>query len=231
MNRPQGYRDRRHAGQVLAREVAPFARSQTRIFGLPRGGMPVALEVARALRASLDVFIVRKLGVPQQPELAMGAIASGDVKVLNDEVIALCKISDRDIDEVSAAESAELHRREIRYRRGRPPVAIAGMDVVLVDDGLATGASMRAAITAVRRQHAAHVMAAVPVGARETCHLIRGEVDAFVCPSCPDEFYAVGAWYEDFSPTSDEEVRACLDEAAQWTGEAVLDGHDLLAEQ
>lgn len=216
MSRIDRYRDRREAGRVLAREVAAMKRPDLCVLGLPRGGVPVALEVARECHAPLDVFLVRKLGVPDHPELAMGAIASGDVQVLNDKVIASLGITEAEIAAVAAAERRERDRRESFYRHGRPPLNVAGRSVVLVDDGLATGASMRAAVKALRRLRAAWVMVAVPVGASDTCEAIAREVDALACPLCPEEFFAVGAWYDDFRATTDEEVRACLDVAAEF---------------
>lgn len=230
MTQLHGFRDRRDAGVTLAQELARFAGPDLRVFALPRGGVPVGLEVARHLRVPLDVFIVRKLGIPEHPELAMGAIASGDVQVLNEDVVSSWQIGRAEIAAVTARESAELHRREVLYRRGRLPAAITDHEVVLVDDGLATGASMRAALVAMRRLRAARVIVAVPVGPQQTCERLRAEADVFVCPLCPDHFLAVGEWYEDFPATSDAEVRACLDAAAALRGTRGSERSDLLAE-
>ncbi len=220
MKRPVPYQDRHDAGRVLGRKVVSGARPDSVVLGLPRGGVPVAVEVARALHAPLDVFLVRKLGVPDHPELAMGAIASGDVQVMNESVVAGARITSSEIAATVAREQAELHRREQDYRRGHPALPVAGRHVILVDDGLATGASMRAAVRAVRRRVAASILVAVPVGAAETCVAVAAEVDGLVCPLCLDEFYAVGAWYEDFRPTTDDEVRASLETAAAFAESA-----------
>jgi len=178
------------------------------VLGLPRGGVPVALEVARALRAPLDVLVVRKLGLPGHSELAMGAIASGGARVLNDEVCAWA--SPASIDAVTRVETAELERRERAYREDRPALSLGGKTVILVDDGLATGATMRAAVLAVRRLEPAHIVVAVPVGARDTCELLRRVADEVVVVLAPASFSAVGLWYDDFSQTSDDEVRQAL---------------------
>jgi predicted phosphoribosyltransferase len=208
------YRDRRHAGRVLAAMLQPYAsRSDLLVLALPRGGVPVAYEVAQALEAPLDVFVVRKLGVPGQPELAMGALASGGTRVLQGAVIELLGISPDDVELAVLREERELLRRERIYRRGRPALDVAGRTVILVDDGLATGATMRAAIRALRRQQPARIVSAVPVAAPETCAAISEDADEAVCAATPRDFHAVGLWYEDFSQTSDEEVRALLDAA------------------
>lgn len=216
------YRDRREAGQILAAHVRPeLARAPAVVLALPRGGVPVGFEVARVLAAPLDVFVVRKLGVPQQPELAMGAIASGGFELLNEPLIADLGISRREVRAVADREAAELAERERKYRAIRPPVNIRGRVAVIVDDGLATGFTVRAAIAANRQRGAARLVVAVPVGATETCEDLAREVDVLVCPLQPEPFMAVGHWYRDFSPTSDEEVRECLaaaranDEAAR----------------
>ena len=206
------FRDRAHAGRVLAAALARYAhRRDVIVLALPRGGVPVGCEVARALGVPLDVFVVRKLGVPGHEELAMGAIASGSVRLLNEDVVALAGVSEEAIDEVAAREAAEIRRRERVYRGDRGPPDLRGRTVILVDDGLATGASMRAAAAAVRRQGPAWVVVAVPAAAADTCETLRGEVDELVCLMTPEPFHAVGLWYEDFSQTSDEEVRQLLE--------------------
>jgi putative phosphoribosyl transferase len=210
-----GFRDRRHAGQVLgwrlveAGVLERFPEPRL-VLGLPRGGVPVAGEVARILAAPLDVFLVRKLGVPGHEELAMGAIASGGVRVLNAAVIDRLGLTDDDVEAVARSEAAVLDRRERAYRDDRPPAAVPGATVVVVDDGLATGASMRAAVHALRRQEPAAIIVAVPVGSPETCRDIRAEAEEVVCVRTPEQFLAVGQAYDDFSPTSDDEVRAVL---------------------
>ena len=216
--REQGsrYRDRRHAGQALGWrlvEAGVLERSSEPrvVLGLPRGGVPVAGEVARILAAPLDVFLVRKLGVPGQEELAMGAIASGGTRVLNQIVIERLRVPAGDIEAVTRAEAEVLARRERAYRDDRPPIDVRGATVILVDDGLATGASMRAALRAVRAQQPAAVLVGVPVGSPETCRALQSEADQVVCVRMPDRFLAVGQAYVDFSPTTDGEVRAVLD--------------------
>jgi putative phosphoribosyl transferase len=210
------YRDRRHAGEALGWrlvEVGVLDRFPTPriVLGLPRGGVPVAGEVARILAAPLDVFLVRKLGVPGQEELAMGAIASGGTRVLNQTVIERLAVTPADVEAVARAEAEVLARRERAYRDDRPPISLRDTTVVVVDDGLATGASMRAALRAVRAQGPTAVIAAVPVGSPETCRALRSEAEEVVCVRMPDRFLAVGQAYVDFSPTTDEEVRAVLD--------------------
>lgn len=210
------YRDRTHAGRVLAAHLQAYhGRDDVLVLALPRGGVPVGFEVARALGAPLDVFVVRKLGVPGHEELAMGAIASGGVLVLNDDVVRLLNISQDVIDAVAAQEERELLRRERLYRGNRPLPRLRDRIVILVDDGLATGSTMRAAVAAVRRQQPARTVVAVPTAAPEICNEFREEVDEVVCASTPQPFYAVGRWYEDFSQTTDEEVRALLQAAAR----------------
>jgi putative phosphoribosyl transferase len=214
MERP--FRDRSDAGRQLAAQLATYAdRSDVVVLALPRGGVPVAFEIARALDAPLDIFLVRKLGLPGQEELAMGAIASGGVTVLNSEVVDTLRIPDRVIDEVAAQEQRELERRERLYRDDRPLLDVRGKTVLLVDDGLATGTSMRAAAAALREQMPDRVVVAVPIAAPETCAAFRDIVDEIVCAITPDPFYAVGLWFEDFSQTSDDEVRDLLARAAQ----------------
>jgi putative phosphoribosyl transferase len=205
------FKDRREAGRYLAKRLGHYAgRSDVMVLGLPRGGVPVAAEIAQTLRADLDVFVVRKLGAPMYEELAMGAIASGGVRVLNPEVIRQLRIEPQVIDAAAEQEEIELHRRERDYRGDRPPLDVRGRVVILVDDGLATGASMRAAVSAVRQLAPAKVVVAVPVGAPETCAQFVPDVDEIVCAKMPEDFRAVGAWYQDFSQTSDEEVRSVL---------------------
>lgn len=208
------FANRNHAGRTLAERLRGYAgRDDVVVLGLPRGGVPVAYEVAKALGAALDVFVVRKLGVPRQPELAMGAIASGGVRVLNDDVVQWYRIPQSTIEAVARDEERELTRRERAYRNGRPAVPIEGKVVVLVDDGLATGSTMRAAIGAVRRLKPSRVIVAVPVGALETCRELRDVADEVVCAQTPAGFSAVGAWYEDFSQTTDDEVTTLLQES------------------
>jgi putative phosphoribosyl transferase len=196
---------------VLAERLKAYAnRSDVVVLALPRGGVPVAVEVAAALRAPVDVFVVRKLGTPGQPELAMGAIASGGARVLNDDVVKLLNLTAGAIDRVAETEQRELERRERLYRDHRPFPNLADQVVILVDDGLATGSSMRAAVKALRQQRPAKIVVAVPAAAPETCDEFKDEVDEIVCATTPDPFYAVGLWYEDFSQTTDEEVRDLL---------------------
>jgi len=209
------FEDRRDAGRRLAERLAGYAgRSDVVVLGLPRGGVPVAFEVARALDAPLDVFLVRKLGVPGHEELAMGAIASGGIRVLNPDVVSATRVDRAQIEEVSARELATLERQESAYRGDRSPLDPSGRVAILVDDGLATGATMRAAIEALRGLGAGGIVVAVPTAPIETCEALSGEVDEVVCAFTPDPFMAVGLWYRDFAPVSDEEVRELLDLAA-----------------
>jgi len=210
------FRDRREAGRVLAEKLATYAnRPDVLVLALPRGGVPVAYEVAQALRAPLDVFLVRKLGLPGQEELAMGAIASGGTRVLNEEVVSKLNVPQEVIDTVAVEEQHELRRRERDYRDDRPFPNVHGRTIILVDDGLATGSSMRAAVAALRQQGPARIVVAVPVGAPETCAELQNEADEAVCAQTPQPFYAVGAWYDNFSQTTDEEVRELLARAAE----------------
>jgi predicted phosphoribosyltransferase len=205
------FRDRNEAGRRLAEKLAAYAnRTDVLVLALPRGGVPVAYEVARALGAPLDVFVVRKLGVPGYEELAMGAVASGGVRVLNDQLVQRLGIPKYVIDAVAAREEQELARRERLYRGGRPPPDVRGRTVILVDDGLATGATMRAAVMALRQLQPARIVVAVPTASSETCEELRPEVDDIVCATTPEPFLAVGHSYEDFSQTTDDEVRDLL---------------------
>lgn len=205
------YRDRNDAGRQLATLLTAYANQpQTLILALPRGGVPVGYEIARQLQVPLDVFLVRKLGVPDQEELAMGAIASGGIRVLNEDVVEHLHIPGSVIEEATRREQRELARRERLYRANTPPPIFAGKTIILVDDGLATGASMRAAIQALKHQHTAHLAVAVPVAAMTTCLLLQSEVDRLICAQMPEPFYGVGYWYQDFAQTSDEQVRELL---------------------
>jgi putative phosphoribosyl transferase len=209
------FRDRTDAGRQLADELLHYGgRSNVIVLALPRGGVPVAAEVARRLALPLDVFVVRKLGVPGHEELAMGAIASGDVRVLNHDVVSAISAPDEMIEAITAIEREELERRERSYRGTRPAPHVQGRTVILIDDGLATGATMRAAVAALRHQGAAKIIVAVPVGAASTCRELAEEVDESVCLMAPDSFIGVGQYYEDFSQTTDEEVRELIESAA-----------------
>src|ERR1700732_2398272 len=208
---PERFRNRSEAGRLLAEKLPAYAnRPDVLVLALPRGGVPVAYEVARRLGASLDVFLVRKLGVPGYEELAMGAIATGGVRVLNDQIVNGLGIPSYVIDAVAAQEQQELARRARLYRGGRPPPEVRGRTVILVDDGLATGATMRAAITALRQLQPARIVVATPTASPETCEELRSEVDEVICAITPEPFLAVGHWYEDFSQTTDDEVRDLL---------------------
>lgn len=207
---------RRLAGVRVAEALTAYAgRDDVTVLALPRGGVPVAFEIARALRAPLDVFVVRKLGMPGREEYAIGAIASGGVRVLSEEVIRAYRITSAEIDAVVAAEEHELERRERLYRERRPFASVRGRTVILVDDGLATGSSMRAAIAALRQEHPARIVAAVPIASVEACAELREEVDEIVCAATPNPFHAVGLWYDDFAQTTDEEVHDLLERAAK----------------
>src|SRR6266487_1235109 len=214
----RAFLNRTEAGRLLAEKLEKYAgRDDVIVLGLPRGGVPVAYEVAKRLHAPLDVFIVRKLGVPGFEELAAGAIASGGVRVLNQDVMRAIPYADEAIEAVTAKETAELERREQLYREGRPPPELRDQIVILVDDGLATGATMRAAVKALRQQGAAKIVVAVPVAPPDTCHELEERADETICLSTPEFFQAVGQYYEDFSQTSDEDVRELLSQAAQNT--------------
>jgi predicted phosphoribosyltransferase len=205
------FRDRVNAGKVLAEHLRKYAgRPDVIVLALPRGGVPVAYEVARALGAPLDVFIVRKLGVPGHEEYAMGAVASGGVRVVNQDVIRGLGLNDVAIERVAARELAELNRRERLYRGDRPEPDLKGRTVILVDDGLATGSTMKAAVKALRARGPARIVVAVPIAAADTCEALRREVDEVVCAVTPVPFHAVGLWYDDFRQTSDEEVHDLL---------------------
>jgi putative phosphoribosyl transferase len=205
------FRDRDHAGQVLAEELGSLAgRDDVVVLGLARGGVPVAAVVARAIGAPLDVFAVRKLGVPWQPELAFGAVASGGVRILDDDVVRTLPLPAAVIEEIARREERALVRQERGLRGDRPALDVAGRTAVLVDDGIATGSSMRAAVEALGRRGPSAVIVAVPVAPRETCEALAGIVASVVCARTPFPFGAVGAWYEDFGQCSDDEVRALL---------------------
>jgi predicted phosphoribosyltransferase len=204
------FRDRREAGRLLATKLTVYANHpDVVVLALPRGGVPVAYEVARALDAPLDVFVVRKLGVPGHEELAMGAVATGGVRVLND-VVRHLGVPASLIEAVTNHELRELERRERLYRGNRPPLDVRNRTVILVDDGLATGSTMRAAVQALRQQQPASIVVAVPVAAPESCEEMRTQADAVICAVTPEAFHAVGLWYRDFSQTTDEEVRGLL---------------------
>jgi putative phosphoribosyl transferase len=212
----QPYEDRRHAGVELAARLRHLkGRPDVVVLALPRGGVPVAYEVARALDAPLDIFLVRKLGLPGHRELAMGAIASGGVRVLNDDVVSWYRVPQSVIDAMAREEQAELDRSERTYRAGHTPAELNGRVVVLVDDGLATGSTMKAAVEAVRAHTPVRIVVAVPVGSPETCREFAEVADEIVCARAPDRFAAVGQWYRDFSQTTDEEVHDLLHEASQ----------------
>jgi putative phosphoribosyl transferase len=217
------FQDRTDAGQQLAARLRRYAnRPDVLVLGLPRGGVPVACEVARALNAPLDVCLVRKLGVPDRPELALGAIAVGGVRVFNYDVISSLGLTEQTIDAVTAREQKELQRRDRLYRGDRPPPAICDRIVILVDDGIATGASMRAAISVIDPQEPAKLVVAVPVAAPSICDDLRLEVDELVCVARPPALNAIGYWYADFSQTTDAQVRHLLDPTSWDPDEPVL---------
>lgn len=207
----QGFEDRRDAGRRLSAKLVKYAgEPDLLVLALPRGGVPVAYEVAELLRAPLDVFLVRKLGVPGRDELAMGAIASGGIRVLNDDVIRALRLDEGAIGEVAAREWRTLRECELSYRGERSRPRVRGRVVILVDDGMATGASMRAAVQALNEEHPKRLVVAVPVAPPQTCEAIQAEVDEIVCALTPPAFYEVGRWYEDFMQTTDDEVRELL---------------------
>ncbi|HEU5123743.1 MAG TPA: phosphoribosyltransferase [Verrucomicrobiae bacterium] len=209
------FQDRVDAGKFLAKKLIHHSDDPSLlVLALPRGGVPVAFEVVEELNAALDVFVVRKLGVPGYEELAMGAIASGGVRVLNQEIIQRLNIPNSAIEAVTREEELELERAETAFRDGREPAQIEGRTVVLVDDGLATGASMRVAVRALRQKNPAYVTVAVPIGSKDTRDQFRGEVDELICGETPEPFFAVGTWYANFLPTTDDEVKRLLNHAA-----------------
>jgi predicted phosphoribosyltransferase len=217
------FRDRKEAGRQLASRLTKYAnRPDVIVLALPRGGVPVAYEVAKQIGAPLDVFLVRKLGVPGYEELAMGAIASGGVRIINEDIVRQLQIPGEVIDAVAAEEQRELERRERAYRDDRPPPDVKGRTVILIDDGLATGSTMRAAAAALRKLGPARIVVAVPVSAPETCDEFREEVDEVVCAATPEPFRGVGLWYKDFSQTTDEEVRQLLERARQSVAPRVI---------
>src|ERR1700738_5018203 len=214
---PHFFRDRTEAGRHLAERLSAYAdRPDVLVLALPRGGVPVAFEVAKALNAPLDVFVVRKLGLPGREEVAMGAIASGGIRVLNENLIRALGISQELIESVATKEQQELERREREYREGRPPIDVRGRTVILVDDGLATGSSMRVAAHALRQKQPAQIIVAVPVAANDSCRELESVADKVVCAVTPEPFWGVGQWYEDFSQTSDQDVRDLLRRAASF---------------
>jgi putative phosphoribosyl transferase len=217
----RGFANRFEAGKILAARLETLARrANTIVLALPRGGVPVAFEIAERLDAPLDVLIVRKLGVPGQEEFAFGAIASGGVRVLNEEIIRALRLPESVIEKVTRREQAELERRERLYRGARPFPDLRGQTVVVVDDGLATGATMKAAIKALKNKESKEIIVAVPVGSSDTCRRLRSEADVWcVCAVTPEPFYGVGTWYEDFSQTTDAEVIELLSRAENFGGE------------
>lgn len=212
------FEDRREAGQHLAERLSRYAGEDILVLGLPRGGVPVAYEVAKKLNAPLDIFTVRKLGVPGHEEYAMGAIASGGVRVLNDEALRELGITAAEIEDAIEEEQEELERRETLYRRDRPAPTLEGRTVLLVDDGMATGASMTAALKALRQHNPARVIVAVPAASRTVCEQLEALVDEVVCGITPEPFMAVGVWYEQFEQTTDQEVQELLDRAEAFGG-------------
>jgi putative phosphoribosyl transferase len=209
------FQDRAEAGRILAAKLSAYSsRDDVLVLGLPRGGVPVAFQVAQALKAPLDVFVVRKLGTPWNPELAMGAVASGGVQVLDLSIVKELCVSEVDIQEVAASELRELERREKLYRSNRPAPELSGKTVILVDDGIATGCSLLAAIAAIRRRKAARIVVAIPVAPAYGCSAIRAEADEVVSVAEPEQFLAVSQWYEDFSQISDDDICSLLNQAA-----------------
>lgn len=214
------FEDRGDAGRRLAAKLSAYAGSETRVLALPRGGVPVAYEVARALHAPLDVFVVRKIGAPGREELALGAIASGGVRVLNEDTIAMLGVDPQTVEAIAEREQRELERREQAYRAGLPAPDVRDRTVILVDDGLATGASMYAAILALRTRAPKNIIVAVPVAPPDTCAMLEQYVDEIVVLAMPEPFRGVGAWYADFSQVSDEEVRRLLADAWHAVGKS-----------
>jgi len=207
------FRDRTEAGNILAKRMTPYKKMHDLlVLGIPRGGVPVAFQVAAELHAPLDVFIVRKLGVPGREELAFGAIASGGLRILDSAITESFGISETEIERITARERHEVERREQTYRAGRAPLAVEGRNVILVDDGIATGSSMRAAIDALRAMKPRHLVVAVPVASASACRVLRSKVDDLICVHMPDAFYAIGEFYEDFSQVSDQTVSDLLHE-------------------
>lgn len=205
------FKNRKEAGKLLAKELEEYAkRDDAIVLGLPRGGVPVAAEISKILELPLDAFLVRKLGTPGQEELAMGAIAMGGVKVINENIVQMLRLTEEQIDAVAQAEQVELERRNDAYRGGRPAPEVEGKVVILVDDGLATGATMRAAVEAIKTMGPAKIIIAVPVSPKDTYHEFKKMVDEIDCLSVPESFMAVGQWYEEFGQTSDAEVQEIL---------------------
>jgi putative phosphoribosyl transferase len=214
------FKDRADAGKRLAERLLEYAnRADVIVLGVPRGGVPVAAEIAARLNAPLDVFVLRKLGVPWQEELAFGAIASGGIRVLDEEIVESTGITPRTIEEVTARESRELERRQLVFRGSLPSLNLAGRTVILVDDGIATGSSLRAAVKALRQMNPARLVIAVPVAPESTCRRMKAEVDDLVCLYSPESFFAIGQFYSDFSQTSDAEVAELLRGASQGVAE------------
>jgi putative phosphoribosyl transferase len=210
------FQDRKDAGQILATQLTRYAnRDDVQVLALPRGGVPVAYEVAKQLNAPLDIFLVRKLGVPGHEELAMGAIASGGVTFINQDIVDYLRIPKVMIDAVAQNEQLELERREQAYRGDRPPPNVTDRIAILIDDGLATGSTMRAAAESLRLQSPKRIVVAVPVSSPETCDAFRSEVDEIICAATPEHFHGVGLWYDNFSQTSDQEVRELMRRATQ----------------
>ncbi len=207
------FKDRVEAGQILANKLTKYADQNPLVLALPRGGLPVAFEVAKTLKAPLDVYIVRKLGVPGQEELAMGAIATGGVRVLNQPVVDSLQISEEEIETETRKEQAELTRREELYRAGRPPLDVSKRTVILVDDGIATGSTIKAAIAALKKQDAGRIIVGVPVAPLATVEELKKQVDEVVCVSKPEFFYAISLWYDEFPQITDDEVREFLKKA------------------
>jgi putative phosphoribosyl transferase len=220
------FKDRKEAGKILANKLSNYAGQNVLVLGLPRGGVPVAFEVAKALKAPLDIYVVRKLGVPGHEELAMGAIASGDVRVLNKPVIEDLRISEEAIEAETRKEQEELERRELLYRGDRPTLDVSDRTVILVDDGIATGSTIKAGIAALKKQKARRIVVAVPVAPASTIEELKTEVDEVICVSTPEFFYAISLWYDDFPQTSDEQVRELLKEAEMTKEVAVAAGSE-----